>query len=431
VIAVRLVVVLALALFAAACASLLELTPNQFTARFSALEMSAHADRLIVVAVDNPRESFVLQAGSTPSGYGVVSSYAAHGSARAVVAAIEKEYGLREVAAWPVRPLQLHCVVLEVSEQSSLPQVVTALARDPRVRLSQPLQQFTTLASGYNDPYVGLQRGFIGVDAESAQRVTRGKGVRLAIIDTGVDVMHPDLDRQEFATRNFVDDNTDQFNRDVHGTEVAGIVGAVPNNRQGIVGIAPDVRIVVLKACWQLEGSRSSNQAAQCNSYTLAKAIAAAIEWRAQVINLSLGGPADPLLTRLIEHCLKQGTIVVGAVPDGGQLNGFPVGIPGVIAVDTSEHGSAKRDVLYAPGRDVLTLTPAAHYDFASGSSLATAHVSAIIALMLAVDSRLDAAQVYRLLDSTSVENTAIGRTINACAALAGLGQQVFCTAPL
>lgn len=424
--AMRGIVAVALALIAAACAS----PPERSSNRLTASDMNAQADRLIVVAVDNPRESFVLQAGSTQSGYGAVSSYAPNGSARAVIAAIEKEYGLREVAAWPVRPLQLHCVVLEILGERSLPQVAAALARDPRVRISQPLQRFDTLASSYNDPYVGLQRGFIAIDAESAQRVTRGKGVRLAIIDTGVDVTHPDFDQRVLATRNLVDDDTEQFNRDVHGTEVAGIVGAVPNNLRGIAGIAPEVRIVALKACWQVEGPQSTNRAAQCNSYTLAKAIAAAIEWRAQVINLSLGGPTDPLLTRLIEHCLENGTIVVGAVPADGRRDGFPVGIPGVLAVASAERGAGQSDVLYTPGRDVLTLTPSAHYDFASGSSLATAHVSAAVALMLAVDSRLDAAHIHRLLDQSSVERAGFGKTIDACAALARMGQRVVCTDP-
>ena len=380
---------------------------------------------LILLTVANPAEPVTQNAGSTLRGYDSMPLYTPGGSASAAVAAIEQSYGLHEVAAWPIAPLQVHCVVLEVPAGISRDQMLTQLARDPRVSLAQPLQIFGTLAGGaggYNDPYFGLQRGFAQIDAADAQRWSRGEGVRVAVIDTGMDSSHPDLQGRVEAQRNFVDDDIRQFDADRHGTEVAGVIAADANNREGIVGVAPGVHILALKACWQQQPAADG---AQCNSFTLAQALTIAIESGVRVINLSLGGPADPLLAQLVEYALKRGIVVVGAVPPDGRIDGFPVGVPGVIAVDTAEHPAVAGAALRAPGREVLTLTPGGHYDFVSGSSLAAAHVSGAVALLLAVDSRLGPATISALLGRTSTH----GDAINVCAALAALRPDDVCGA--
>ena len=227
--------------------------------------------------------------------------------------------------------------------------------------------------------------------------------------------------------RNFVDADSAEFDRDRHGTEVAGIIAAVANNGEGMVGAAPEARLMALKACWQ---SRAPQAGSQCNSFTLAQALSAAIDGDAQVVNLSLGGPGDELLTRLVTHLLRRGSIVVGAVPPTGNLGGFPIGIPGVIAVDALGHGSPRPHVLYAPGRDILTLMPGGRYDFDSGSSLAAAHVSGAVALLLSADPGLDSPRISALLERSSNDSGAvadIGRSIDACAALAALRNVPSC----
>jgi subtilisin family serine protease len=120
--------------------------------------------------------------------------------------------------------------------------------------------------------------------------------VTVAIIDTGVDVGHPDLDRHTISQRNFVNTDSREFKLDRHGTEVAGVIGAVADNGVGIVGIAPDARLLALKACWQPSAGASR---AVCNSFTLAQALEATIVAHADIVNLSLAGPPDPLLARL------------------------------------------------------------------------------------------------------------------------------------
>jgi subtilisin family serine protease len=394
------------------------------TSEADATAMREHPERMIVLAVANPTDALPTQAGSTVAGYTLAPPYAAGGQARALLADVARDYGLAEVAGWPIAALRLHCVVLRVPDGRSRDELLAALGKDTRVALAQPLQAFDTYGSdaAYNDPYVGLQRGFQEVDAAEAHQRSRGKGVRIAIVDTGADIGHPDLAGRVDAARNFVDRDAAQFTRDRHGTEVAGVIAAIANNRQGIVGIAPEAQVTVLKACWEagpLGGAR-------CNSFTLAQALAAGLADGAQIINLSLGGPPDELLTRLVALALQRGRIVVGALPPDGSLAGFPVNVPGVIAVGVPDAGSAA--ALHAPGRDILTLQPGGRYDFGSGSSLAAAHVSAAAALLLAAEPGLDAPRVRALLVASQPGERGTG-SINACVALAALADGLPCAA--
>jgi subtilisin family serine protease len=251
----------------------------------------------------------------------------------------------------------------------------------------------------------------------SAQRRTRGAGVTIAVIDTGVDYEHPDLKGRVSARRNFVDGDEAAFQHDTHGTEVSGVIAAVADNGIGIVGIAPEARIMALKACWQAPGGGS----AVCNSFTLAQALEEAIVKHADIVNMSLAGPVDPLLARLVERGAMQGTIFVGASRAAASGPSFPADLEDVLAVDAAEDSSGNPRHLLAPGHDVLTLVPGGHYDFASGSSLAAAEVSGIVALMLADRPHLTTSELRGILlrSSRRVDSpTGEIRVVDACAAL-------------
>jgi subtilisin family serine protease len=381
-------------------------------------------DRFIVVAVENDATAFVAQAGGTPRGYDAVVDYGPSSRAQQLMRAVEKEYGLREVNAWPIKALNIHCAVLEIPPGGDRDALLAALSKDKRVKLTQPLQTFATRTT-YNDPYVGLQRGFQQMDVADAHSLSRGEGVKVAIIDTGADILHPDLRGSIAAAANFVDADDAQFRRDRHGTEMAGVIAAVANNGEGIVGIAPKARLYILKACWQ---AQAESDAAHCNSFTLARALAAAFDAHAQIVNLSLAGPDDPLLGQLIREGQRRGVLFVGAAVDTAQ-DGL-LHRSGVIEVAGSETRSSASEVLYAPGSEILTLLPGGHYDFASGASIATAQVSGVVALMLARAPALSAAAAYGLLrNSGSSLSVGAGGTaaVDACAAMTALLHQGTC----
>jgi subtilisin family serine protease len=334
------------------------------------------------------------------------------GSARAAgrVEAVAREHGLVAEARWSILPLELLCVQLRLPAGSDRAGLMARLQADPRVALVQPLNEFEALADpappaaaaalgglatrptlpGFDDPYSALQHGFVAIGAPAAQRAGDGAGVRVAVVDTGVDAGHPDLAGRIAMQRDFVGaaGPAPASGGERHGTEVAGVIAAVAHNRIGIAGIAPRARLLAYRACWPVAAG-----GARCNSFTLAQALAAAIADGAQVLNLSLGGPADPLLERLLREAQGRGIAVVAALPRSGRREGFPAGVAGVLAVGVAEDAAPAAAVggavLRAPGRDILTLQPEGGFGYASGSSLAAAHASGALALLRSLEPKL------------------------------------------
>ena len=394
-----------------------------------------HDGRMIVVAIAD-RSDLVVGAGATPHGYSGLPDYSGSERSRAAAKRIANDYSLREVSAWTIDALHLRCMLYELPADVDRDVALARLRADRRIDLAQALQEFETYAApspspapaiahatpgdhaDYNDPYVGLQRGFSSIDAAAAQRWASGARIEIAVVDTGVDATHPDLVGRIASQRDFATAATEPPERDRHGTEVAGVIAAVANNGVGIVGIAPGTRLRSFRACWPVAAGSS---AARCNTFTLAQAIGAAISSGARVINLSLGGPSDPLLEQLVAKAIQRGIIVIGAVPPDSRTDGFPIDVDGVIAVRSSDAQASARPSLAAPGRDILTLEPGGHYDYASGSSLATAHVTGTVALLLELDPRLAPASLFALLSASS---RAEDSSIDACAAIRSLVQK-------
>jgi len=340
------------------------------------------------------------------------------------------EYGLDQVGAFPLTSLGVQCVVFQVSENRPLDDVLAQLTVDPRVESVQQNQFFQGLAALPGDPYASLQYGPHAVHADRAHAWVTGRGVRVAVVDTGVDTNHPDLRDRVVKTINFVEGGEKTFTSDQHGTAVAGVIGARADNGMGIYGIAPDADLFAVKACWH---RRPGTSEAWCSSWTLAKAIDFAIVERVRVLNLSLSGPPDPLLRRLIVKAMSEQSItVVAAVMEREDpALSFPASLSTVIAVVASDAQGRVRarvgkqpTLLAAPGVEVLTTVPNGAYDFLSGSSFATAHVSGIVALLLEANSQLSPREVRDLLvDSGHAVNgndpeTASLRLVDACAAL-------------
>lgn len=385
-------------------------------------------ERFVIVAVQNDSSAFSTRAGGTPRDYGMMTAYGPTSRARRLMRSLQQDYHLREVRAWPIDALHVHCAVLEIPDGADRTTLLAELSGDPRIKVAQALQTFTTRTEDYNDPYIGLQHGFHQMNVAEAQRWSRGESVKVAVIDTGADIRHPDLAASIAVAANFVDGDSEQFRRDRHGTEIAGVIAAVANNREGIVGVAPAARLLVLKACWQIHPDAD---AANCNSYTLARALAAALEAHAQVVNLSLAGPEDPLLSGLIREGLRRGILFVAAAAGAFGSKENLMHQPGVLEVSSAGSHSAIASALYAPGREILTLLPNGHYDFATGDSIATAQVTGIVALLLAKNEALSPAAAYKLLRDTTTPMSADGDDsghVDACAAVVALVARGSCT---
>lgn len=320
----------------------------------------------------------------------------------------------------------VHCVVYQVALNESVADALKNLSQDERVDIAQTMRVFNTKAHEGNDPYHTLQANLQSMHIDQAHRKSTGKNITIAMIDTGVDLQHPDLSGQISQNQNFAEDISTSFDNDKHGTAVAGVMIAKKDNGTGIVGVAPDAKLVALKACWP---DSDDTMAAACNSFTLALAVNAAIKSGADILNMSLSGPQDPILELLLNKAIAEGMIVVAADnSQPAQESNFPASMPGVISVQSFQPAASTAQNISAPGDKILTTQPHSTYDFISGSSISAAEVSGIIALLLELKGDLSIAEAKTLLQQATLGNqTGLLANINANQAVSALCAQTRC----
>ncbi|MDA0273049.1 MAG: S8 family serine peptidase, partial [Proteobacteria bacterium] len=194
----------------------------------------------------------------------------------------------------------------------------------------QSVKLYTLMS--YNDPYFALQNTVNGDRIDSIHEISTGKNVVVGLVDTGVDRWHPELIDKIVYTRNLVEDDQASFDGDEHGTAVAGVIASAANNDLGIVGVAPDVQLMVFKACRQEKKSRRTS----CDSLSIIKALGDVLVQQPDILNLSLSGPRDGLIERLLREAYRSGIVLLGAVDESsGLAESFPANMEEVIAVGT------------------------------------------------------------------------------------------------
>jgi subtilisin family serine protease len=400
---------------------------------------AAIAERQILLTVHQP-ESLAVGLTGTPSQRYLQRRYGPTPSVERILSQLAREHRLDRVDGWPIQSLDVYCEVLAVNDDRRIEDVIAALAADPRVDLVQPMNLFTTQTTNYDDPYAELQAGAIRMDVEQAHQLATGRGVSIAIIDSAVDSSHPDLRGRVRVARNLAENEPIAHGGEVHGTAIAGIIASAVNNNEGIIGVAPDVSIAALRACWAVT---ENSLAAHCSTFTLARALEVALSLNPNVINLSLAGPADPLLSRLLDEAIERGIIVVAAQAEAGDgLHAFPASHPNVISAHSSAAQSSTDSAaaptsaeavalpaayrVGAPGTEVLTTTPGAKYAFLTGNSLAAAHTAGVVALLMEREPRLDVGRIAALLTDTTTFSAG-SASINACRALERLTATTMC----
>ncbi len=294
--------------------------------------------------------------------------------------------------------------------------------------VADPLTQDDRANFGFrilpNEQLVNQQYALQKIDAATAWKITQGKSdLIVAVIDTGVDASHPDLQGKLVKGYNFVDNNTNTNDIVGHGTFVASLIAARANDEVGISGIAPQVKIMPLKVMDDTESG---------NSLRVAKAIRYAVDNGAKVINLSLGSDsASRNIKSAIDYAISKNVVVVAASGnegnEGNQPN-YPASFAGVISVaatgprDTvAAFSNHNRSVaVSAPGVNVIGARSAQNqicrpyrndfYCVASGTSFAAPYVSGTVALMLSANAKLSITQVTQILESTSQDLGPSGR---------------------
>jgi subtilisin family serine protease len=326
---------------------------------------------------------------------------------------IAYDYGLKRIEGWLIAAVGVYCEVYELKSGASIEEAIRRISADPRVESVQAMNIFETQGVHYDDPYASMQPAIAALEIDSAHERATGRGVTVAVIDSSVDERHPEFRGRVHLRRDLVDARASRT-PEVHGTAIAGIIASTANNSEGIVGVAPDVEIASLRACWTVD---SNSGRANCSSFSLAQALQAAILADADIINLSLAGPYDPLLGQLIDVAIDRGTIVVAAMPDSpDSLDAFPASHPKVIAAQSSGSPAAGSglNLVRAPGAEVLSTTPNASYGFFSGNSMSAAYVAGVTALLVEREPGIRSDEVLKRLVETGGKDS-----INACRAVA------------
>ena len=376
-----------------------------------ATEASVDPPQQVLVLLRLPAAHFRAD-GNYASGYADASGRAAR---RRVAEALARAHGLVLATAWPMPAVGLDCYVMEIPASRRADEVVGELNQEPQVEWAQAMNLFRTLAA-HDDPLYTMQPAAASWHLAELHAVSTGREVRVAVIDSGVQLDHPDLAQQVDTSLNLTGDRS--YLGEDHGTAVAGIVAARADNRIGIAGVAPQARVLALRTCRQQPGAGAS-----CTTLALALGLSAAMEKGAQVINLSLGGPPDRLIARLVDAALARRVAVVAAVDRSADQGGFPAGMAGVVAVIDEPAPAAPIGALAAPGRDVPTTLSGSRWATVSGASYAAAHVSGLLALMIELQQRSGRSARPAAADLVV---QADGR-VDACASLGRAGARCVC----
>jgi subtilisin family serine protease len=242
----------------------------------------------------------------------------------------------------------------------------------------------------------------MGIDA--AHRISRGNKVRIAVIDTAVDDLHPELEGVVTQRFDAIGDAVKGGN--MHGTAIAGAIIA----KSALQGVSPAAELLVARAFDG--GTARPGSGAEGTTIHILKSLDWAHALGARVVNLSFAGPQDRLMSRALQGGSTKGMIAVAAAGNGGPraLPLYPGADPSVIAVtatDADDKVFAQANTgnyvaVAAPGVDVIAAEPGKRYGFSSGTSMAAAHVAGLVALMLEQKADLDLAGVRTILSETA-----------------------------
>ncbi len=285
-------------------------------------------------------------------------------------------------------------------------------------------------ATAQADPIRDQQWPLQALHAQTAWETSRGRGVTVAVLDTGVDGSHPDLAGPVLPGTDLVGIGARRGDTSWarHGTAMAGIIaghGHGAGGESGVMGIAPEAKILPVRVILE-DSDPQRRQARATRGGALAQGIRWAADHGADVINLSLGDDSrsahpDAAEDEAVQYALAKGVVVVASAGNSGQQGNpasYPAAYPGVIAVAAVDRYGRRAAfstsrwyaAVGAPGVDVVIADPDRRYYEGWGTSAAAAYVSGTAALIRSAHPRLSPAQVKQVLENTAQDTPSGGR---------------------
>jgi subtilisin family serine protease len=262
----------------------------------------------------------------------------------------------------------------------------------------------------------------------AAHRLVRGENILVAVIDSGIDDTHPDLANIIAGRFDAVGGEDEPHS---HGTAVAGAI--VANGK--LVGAAPAARLLAIRAFEPVD------KGAVGTTFNIVRGLDWAANQGARIVNMSFAGPADPLLERAFVALSRRGMVLVAAAGNGGPKSPaqYPAADPNVIAVTATDADDrlfpaanrGKYVAVAAPGVDILLPAPDARYQITSGTSIAAAEVSGVVALLVQRRHALNPADVRWVLLRTAKDLGPKGRDDQFGAGLTDAYGAVISLAPV
>jgi subtilisin family serine protease len=273
------------------------------------------------------------------------------------------------------------------------------------------------------DTYRNLQHALDQLGVDAARAVSQGAGVRVAVLDSA-----PQTDHRDLPPIRVIPLTGGPHGVGVHGTLIAGVIAAIANNGFGIAGVAPAAEVIAIPVCTPLGATPRDS----CGLFDLLRGLDVAWKEHARVLNLSLVGPANPLLERAVNRLDDLGAIVVAAAGNEATDEArYPAAYPSVVGVGAIDANGARYErsnggpsaQIWAPGTEVLSTVPGGAFAFASGTSFAAAHVSGALAVLIGSGATPDAARRV-LFQAARTDAKPAPAVAPLCGALARLGHE-------
>lgn len=343
----------------------------------------SQAQQRWVIVFDDPRPARLQ--GWVRGNYGKGSSnYKAALELARFSKKISSRYGLELHDEWFIPSLEVYCLVVSFKNDQSV--TLSRLKQDKAVQSIQLSNDFELLNERERLKPANSDKEGAGLDDRLPNLIdgqgVDGQGVVIAIVDSAVDGSHKDLagsinTSKDFVVVGKVDTRSSVEGGESHGTAIAGVMITQRDTKLGVVGISPAARVEAYRGCWESVKLNKTN----CNTLSLARALDAVARGEADILNLSLSGPRDVLLDRILQRIIDRGTMVVAAFdPSRPSSERFPLERDGVLIVRAHGLDDGYKNVFSAPGARVVP-RPGNNYDFMHGHSVATAYTSGLFAL--------------------------------------------------